>query len=344
MTYSLLSTPETIGRDRWTEFVAGHSNATVFQMPEMFDHYSRVPDYTPVVLALESKTGKLAALLLAVIIRDYIGIAGRLTARCVVYGGPLTAGSEEEQSILTGQILAALIEKVRKQTIYIQFRNFTDVSVMEPVYHQYGFEKQDHLNLIVNTADAEETLAAISKSKKRQARRSSFSGAELQQAVSEEEIHAFYQILKKVYKHKVHKPLPSESFFLSFYHASQQGQLGKILVARYQGKIVGGMVCPITPGKSLNEWYVCGLDKQYREIHPSVFLTYGAIEYAIENNIPSFDFMGIGSPDKPYGVRDFKVRFGGDIVNYGRFQRINNPLLFPVARAGFSLLSFLRLI
>jgi len=344
MPYTLLTTPETISRQRWIEFVASDKNATIFQMPEMYDHYSRVPAYTPVVLALEEENGKLAGLLLAVVIKDYIGIAGRLTARCVVYGGPITGSRVEDQSALTEQLLLGLIEKVKRQTLYIQFRNFTDVSAMEPVYRKYGFEIQDHLNLIVNTADAEETLAAISKSKKRQARRSSFSGAELQQAVTEEEIHAFYQILKKVYKYKVHKPLPSESFFLSFYRASQQGQLGKILVARYQGEIVGGMVCPITPGKSLNEWYVCGLDKQYREIHPSVFLTYGAIEYAIQNNIPSFDFMGIGSPDKPYGVRDFKVRFGGDIVNYGRFQRINNPLLFPVARAGFTLLSFLRLI
>lgn len=344
MNYKLLTGTGEIELSRWNDFISGHPEGTVFQSPDMFEHYTRVSDYSPLVLALEGNEGKLAALVLAVIIKDLKGIAGRITARCVVYGGPLISTTETNPEEVTDLLLAALIQSVKNRSLYIQFRNFTDVSTLVPVFQKNDFQFRDHLNLIVSTSDKENTLSGISKSKIRQAKRSNSSGAKLVMAETEEEIHAFYQILKKVYKNKVRKPLAPESFFLSFFSAMQQGRLGIILLAKYKGAVVGGMVCPISPGKALSEWYVCGLDKLHQDIHPSVILTYGAIEYALKNDIPRFDFMGIGSPDKPYGVRDFKIRFGGKIVNYGRFERINKPLLYPVAKAGFSLLSFLRLV
>lgn len=344
MNYKILSGLEEIGQSRWFDFLINHKNATVFQMPEMYHLYLQVPGYSPIVMAIESDEGKLTALLLAVIIKDYKGLAGTITARCVVYGGPIISAHEIKPLEIVDQLLSALIEKVKRHSLFIQFRNFTDSSALIPIFSKHGFEIRDHLNLIVNTSDANETLSSISKSKIRQARRSNFSGAELIKASTEEEIHSFYQILKKVYKNKVRKPLPPKSFFISFFRATQQGKLGIIFIAKYKEKVVGGMVCPITPGKALSEWYVCGLDKQFREIYPSVFLTYGAIDYALKNNIRRFDFMGIGSPEKPYGVRDFKISFGGEVVNYGRSQRINNPILFPIARLGFSLLSYLHLV
>jgi len=70
--------------------------------------------------------------------------------------------------------------------------------------------------------------------------------------------------------------------------------------------------------------------------------TWAAIDYALKNNIKAFDFMGVGVPDKDYGVRDFKAKFGGEQVNYGRFGRINNKFLYAITEIGFNLLALLR--
>ena len=70
--------------------------------------------------------------------------------------------------------------------------------------------------------------------------------------------------------------------------------------------------------------------------------TWAAMEYAIENKIESFDFMGVGRPDVPYGVRDFKERFGGKQVNYGRLTRINNKFLYNTAELGYNILALLK--
>jgi len=46
----------------------------------------------------------------------------------------------------------------------------------------------------------------------------------------------------------------------------------------------------------------------------------------------SFDFGGAGSPHEEYGVREFKRRFGGDLVNYGRYMNVHNKILFYLAK------------
>jgi lipid II:glycine glycyltransferase (peptidoglycan interpeptide bridge formation enzyme) len=89
---------------------------------------------------------------------------------------------------------------------------------------------------------------------------------------------------------------------------------------------------------------VCGLDADYRSrgIFPSVLATWAAIEHGAASDCAIFDFMGVGKPDEPYGVRDFKMRFGGTVVNYGRYIRINNQLKYAVAELGYNFLTWLK--
>ena len=342
MSLKVLSGIAELDRGKWALFIEKHPFGTVFQSPEMFDLYASVSSYSPIVLALEDDKGKIKALVLAVIIQDYNKIAGSMTARTLIYGGPLLDSGDKHQEQLLEQILDALVNKVEHHSLYIQIRNLNDYSVFDPVFRTKGFNREDHLNLIVPTSQAKETLQGISKSKQRQAKQSLNTGATLTIADNEADVIELYRMLEKLYNSRVKKPLPPLSFFKSFFRASQEGKLGMILLAKYEGKVVGGMVCPLTSGKALFEWYICGMDKEFAKIHPSVLLTYGAIEYALLHEIPAFDFMGIGSPDVPYGVRDFKTRFGGKTVNYGRYLRVNNKVAFTIAKTGFDFLGFLR--
>ncbi len=52
--------------------------------------------------------------------------------------------------------------------------------------------------------------------------------------------------------------------------------------------------------------------------------------------------MGVGRPDRKYGVRDFKARFGGELVNYGRLTRVNNHFLYNIAELGYNILAIFR--
>ena len=87
------------------------------------------------------------------------------------------------------------------------------------------------------------------------------------------------------------------------------------------------------------EWFVCGLDGKFKNIFPSTLATWAAIEYAAANGFKYFDMMGAGKPDEGYGVRDFKSKFGGTLVENGRFIAVNN---LPLYRIGELYIKFIK--
>ena len=86
------------------------------------------------------------------------------------------------------------------------------------------------------------------------------------------------------------------------------------------------------------EWFVCGEDGVYPHVFPSSYATYAGIQFAAENGCARFDMMGAGKPDEAYGVRDFKARFGGQEVEYGRWLCINKSALYKLGELGVKVL------
>ena len=86
------------------------------------------------------------------------------------------------------------------------------------------------------------------------------------------------------------------------------------------------------------EWFECGRDAEYEKQYPSVMATYAGMAYAAEHGIARCDFMGAGVPGVPYGVRDFKERFGGKMVEHGRFLYIAKPILYQIGAWGVKIM------
>jgi hypothetical protein len=337
----IIHSVEKVGIKEWTDFVNNHPDGTAFQLPDMYQLFIKAKNFEPVfIAALESGTVK--GILLAVIIKEYPGKIGFFSSRTVVYGGPLVSDNPGEVDEILDQLLKALILKVKNKSIFIQFRNFKDWTSSLSVFEKNGFKFLDRLNYIVDTSSEEVIKKNISSSKLRQIKKGIKLGAEIIDPENLEQLRAFYDILHQLYKYKVKKPLPRWSFFKAFYELSQSNKLGIIKLVKYQNRIVGGILSPVIDGKVIYEWYVCGLDVEFRNIYPSVLATWAAIDYAHKNNILFFDFMGVGVPGKDYGVREFKSRFGGELVNFGRFGRINNKFLYGITEVGFNLLALMK--
>ena len=107
---------------------------------------------------------------------------------------------------------------------------------------------------------------------------------------------------------------------------------------RYQEEFIGGIVCPVFMNKVIYEWFVCGKDGVYKNIYPSVLATWAAMQFGAENNIPRFDFMGAGKPDEAYGVREFKSKFGGELVSHGRFLYVALPFFLKAGKTAVKIL------
>ena len=70
---------------------------------------------------------------------------------------------------------------------------------------------------------------------------------------------------------------------------------------------------------------------------PDLPLVWHALELGNRSGYRLFDFGGAGRPDEAYGVRDFKAKFGGELVNYGRNVRVHAPLRMQLSRMGYQL-------
>jgi len=51
-----------------------------------------------------------------------------------------------------------------------------------------------------------------------------------------------------------------------------------------------------------------------------------------------YDFGGAGKPDEEYTVRDFKAKFGGKLVCYGRNTYVHSHELLYLSKQGYRLL------
>lgn len=312
----------------WQMLVEQSPYATWFQTPEAYAFYASVPEeMTPFAVGVD-EDGQLMGVVVGYTTRETNPIKQLFTCRSIVIGGPLLDESISDNAVTA---LLCAVKRVTRSSIYVETRNFHDYSRWRHIFEQCGFAYQPHLNIQV-ACTATHTM---SEQRIRQMKRAMKNRAEIVEPQSEQEIREWYRILKQLYRHKVRTPLWSEAFFLQFY----RNGVGKYLLVKYEGKVIGGMMCPVFAGKAIYEWYVCGLDDEYREQYPSVMATYAAIEYAKQNDIPIFDFMGAGMPDKTYGVRDFKMEFGGGLIEYGRYLYIRKPLLYKMGKLGVEMLN-----
>ena len=324
-------------RIAWVEFLKDHPENTIFQSPDMFDFYQKVKYYAPHIFLAKDEKNTIHGVLLAVTIKEYSGWKGRLSSRAVIYGGPLVKKNNRDD--LLKVLLKALTRELNRKTVYIQFRNFVEwPDKAVKAFETCGYQFNDRLNLLVDTKDRSATESNISKSKLRQVKKGLSSGSVIRPPENMGEVHVFYELLKDIYQNRVRKPLPDLSFFEHFYEMSKKGKLGIIRLILYKEHIIGGVLSPITTDRNIYEWYVFGLDELYKKNYPSVLATWAPIDYALDNHLEHFDFMGLGTPLKPYGVRDFKLHFGKNTTNPGRFSKINNRFLYMITEISYNVL------
>ena len=304
-------------------------------MPELF---------RPFAIAVErvnelTNERKLRGVCVGYVTRESNKLKQFFTRRAIIQGGPVLANDASSEEV------ELLMNAVRKQLvigdwllvngpIYIETRNFEDYSKWREAFEDAGFRYERHLNFHVDCTDEEAMWERMSEVRRRQVRKAVNNGARIKsEGISELEISAFYQILSRLYRTKVKRPVFEEAFFQEAY---RQG-VAKYLLVKYIGKVIGGMMI-VTSSRCVYEWYICGLDAEYKEQYPSVMATWAAMEYANEHGLARFDVMGAGEPGVPYGVRDFKAEFGGTLVEHGRWQYIGNTLLYCLGLIGVKLL------
>ena len=318
-------TYDQIDRQQWSGLVRTSETGTWFQSPEAYEFFASMPELMePFVYGVE-RAEKLCAVCVGYVTKEPNPIKQFFTRRAIIIGGPCLANDcvNEEVKLLLSTLNFQL-STGSNAPIYIETRNFNDYSDWKEAFETAGFAYKPHLNFHFDCTDREAMWTGLSETRKRQIHKAQKNGVVIEEAQTEQEVVDWYAILLDLYRRKVKTPLFPLSFFLAFFRQKR----GIYLLAKTEGKVIGGIMCPIKDQQCIYEWFVCGMDTKYKAFSPSVMATWAAMEYAHTHQLPRFDIMGAGEPGVPYGVRDFKAEFGGQLVEYGRFLCVCKPMLY----------------
>lgn len=306
-------TYDLIDRQQWSELVRTSETGTWFQSPEAYDFFASMPELMePFVYGVE-RAGKLCAVCVGYVTKEPNPIKQFFTRRAIIIGGVAVAANGAKEDIVI--LLNYVRKELKPKSIYIETRNFNDFSPWKEAFEAAGFVYKPHLNFHVDSATNN-----LSDNRKRQLKKSD---AVVSEGVSELEIREWYEVLSELYRTKVKTPLWPIDLFLEAY---RQG-IAKFLLVKHEGRIIGGSMV-VADERTVYEWFECGLNAECKDQYPSVMATWGGIQLAHQSGCTRYDMMGAGEPGVPYGVRDFKAEFGGQMVEHGRFLCVCKPMLY----------------
>lgn len=306
----------------WNKLASNSEFSSAFQTWEYYKTFNAIPRLKCHAFAVEKNKQSYVAGVLVCFYREK-GIKSYFSRRAIVYGGPILLDKNQQQELKL--LLNAIIEKTRRKAIYLEIRNFHDYSNYTECYKALNFQYKPYLNIKqrLQFSSLDELIGNFKYNRRREIKLNIKAGLSYREAETENDIKSLYKILNELYTKRVGLPVPDLNFFLSFWQAG----IMKIFVVTDDEGIIGGSFCPILPGKSIYTFYYCGKREYKQKLYPTHMAVLAPMEYGIHNKLDYLDFMGAGMAEIDYGVRKYKLAFGGELVEEGRYVKIHNRFL-----------------
>lgn len=331
MNYKIITDSVKIDRIKWLTFVHSHPNGNIFQSPEMFDVYKDTPKNEPIVVSVFDENESLVGLLVAVIESLYNGFLGFFSTRALIFGAPLI---KDERFELLKLCISTYNKLIKDKAIYTEIRNLWQLSEKErKIFLENGYRFSDHLNIIQNLTIGENALwVGFSKSRKKGINKALNNDCQFCVLNIDDSISVFYQYLNKTYK-RIKLPFPDEEHFKSI--VKNIGYNGcKIFAIKRNNEIITILFVLIFK-KTIYGYCMGSTDNlEMMKLKANDLLFWEVFKWAIDNKLNYFDWLGAGNPKRDYGVRDFKLQYGGKLQNFGRYNKIHKPILMKISLIG----------
>ena len=327
-----------IDKISWRKFVYDHPEGNIFQTPEMFEVYKATKNYNPIIVICYNCLSKeIDGILLAVIQQTYRGVIGFFTKRSIVLGGPLI---KDNNTLVLNEIFYSYNKYIKYRAIYSQIRNLFNSSSYRTIFEQYLYRYEEHLNILIDLKKNEDQLwNEINSKRKNEIRRAIKSGTTVKEVHSMSDFRSTYLILKEVYQ-RAKLPFPDYSLFNNCFSLLYPEGLMKVFCAYSDGNVIGTMIT-LSYKNVLYDWYA-GSYKTFYNKYPNDLIPWVVFITGKKHGFEIFDFGGAGNPHKPYKVRDYKKQFGGEMVNFGRYEKVHQKYFFGLVKLGFKVWQKLR--
>lgn len=315
------------------------NDSSIFQSKLIFQVWRKTRKHQPFFTIIEDDKGDIIASLLAVIQKENIGFLGRFSSRSVIIGKPFY--SNNDLSILE-ELLKAYNKYISNMAIYSQFRNLDEYTTLEKkVFRKYGFQYQAHLDILHDLVKPlPNQFAALHKGRRKNIRRAEREEVVFREISNLHEFNMAYELVVSTYK-RVKLPMPDMSLFVQSYNQLGNQNVLKTFVAILNDEIIGSRIV-LCYKDIIYDWYA-GASEKHLDKYPNDFLPWKIMEWGSQNGYKTFDFGGAGKPGVPYGVRDHKLKFGGTLVEYGRFEKVHNRSLMIIGKLGLKIYRYINI-
>ena len=320
---------------QWSEFVYNHPHGNIFQTPEVAEVYKRTKNYESISLAaIDGATGETLGVLLAVLVRVKSGFLGDFFISSVIHGGPLVV--EGEKGVVASKALMEHHDKmVQKNEMYTLIRNLYDTTFLSSTLKDAGYIYEEHLNFLIDLDRPEEEIwRNIHKSRRKGINRARKKGIIIEEVKDKNILPIFYRIVEETYKN-ARVPLVDKSLFESAFDILVPKNRAKFYIVKYEDTFIGARLVT-TYKKVVFDWYAGALIN-YLPIYVNEALVWHILKEGANSGYFTFDFGGAGNPNEGYGVREFKRRFGGRMVNFGRYMKVYSPIKMKIAEKGLKM-------
>jgi len=320
----------------WDEFVFDNQYGNIYQTFLYYNLHLKQKNYLPFAYGVFNKK-KVVGLISGIIQKNFIFPIDNLTKRAVIIGGPII---ENNNSTILDFILKELTNKLIYKSIYVQYRNLWDIKQNISYFLKYGFIYEPHLNILNDLTLSEEQIKKmINKNKRGNINKSINKGVSFIELKSQSSFDLAIKLVQNTYR-RIKLPCPPESYFDRAYEILFPKGILRTFATVYRGNIIGVRL-ELCYKDTIYDWYA-GSDDEYKNKYPNDFLLYHILIWGKKNGYQKFDLGGAGKPDVNYGVREHKLKFGGKLVEYGRFERINNNMLMKIGKLGLKFIKFSR--
>ncbi len=319
----------------WHDFVFPNKYANIFHTPEMFQVFNLARNHQPKLSAIVDKDKKILALLPTVQVTVLNGLLRRMSTRSISYGSILSSTDPAGKQALD-LLLQAYSEEAGQSSLFSELRNLSDMSMFQKELSQAGFVYEDHLNYLIDLNNSpEQILQNIGSRTRQHIRRGLRKGIVVVECMSDRnQLNTWYDIIKMTYK-GARIPLADISLFEAAYDILYPRKMIKFLLARIGTEYVAASAEMLFKDV-IYGWYG-GMNREFSKYTPNELLMWHILEWGASNGYKVYDFGGAGKPEEESGVRDFKAKFGGQLVCYGRYTKVHQPNLLKWSERGYKI-------
>jgi lipid II:glycine glycyltransferase (peptidoglycan interpeptide bridge formation enzyme) len=301
----------------------------------MFEVFHRTKNYEPFLFAAINKDDKkIQSLIVSCRVKIFNGFLSKVSSRMIGYGGIICSTDKNMNEGLL-RLLEFYDRSAKSKSLFTEIRNMHDTEPYKDEMTASGYQFEEYLNYLVDLRrDPPSIFRSFSKGRKSDIKALEKMGVYTKEVNEIKEIETVYDIICQTYS-KVQVPIADISLFESAMENLADKGMAKFFLAKLKDKNIASLVALLYKGVIVT-WYY-GTDAEFHKFSPVSLLIWNLIKWGSINGYAGLDFGGAGRPQEAYGVRDFKAKFHGEIVNYGRYVKIYSPALLRVANMGYGI-------